>query len=140
MPVLDSNVVIGSTLPTVSKKFRLEDFKRGDEKTIHTDHEAAAREGLPAPVAIGPQVAALVFRQMRLCFGEGWVVGGKFDLSFRRPAFVTDFCVARGVVTKTAEEGDKLRVHCDVWIESQTGDKVIAGTASGLVPLMPETA
>ncbi len=29
----------------IAKKFRLEDFKRGDEKTIHTDYEAAAREG-----------------------------------------------------------------------------------------------
>ncbi|MBI4193724.1 MAG: MaoC family dehydratase, partial [Betaproteobacteria bacterium] len=127
--------VIGSALPTISKKFRLEDFKRGDEKTIHTDYEAAAREGLPAPVAVGPQVAALVFRQMRLCFGEGWIVGGKFDLSFRRPVFVTDFCVARGVVTKTEKEGDKLRVHCDVWIENQKSDKVISGMTSGLVPL-----
>lgn len=135
MPVLNANVVIGSALPTISKKFRLEDFKRGDEKTIHTDYEAAAREGLPAPVAVGPQVAALVFRQMRLCFGEGWIVGGKFDLSFRRPVFVTDFCVARGVVTKTEKEGDKLRVHCDVWIENQKSDKVISGMTSGLVPL-----
>lgn len=135
MPVLNANAVIGNALPTVSKKFRLEDFKRGDEKTIHTDYEAAAREGLPAPVAIGPQVAALIFRQMRLCFGEGWIAGGKFDLSFRKPIFVTDFCVARGVITKTEKDGDRLRVHCDVWIENQKGDKVIAGTTSGLVPV-----
>lgn len=138
MSVLDANVAVGYGLPTVSKKFRLEDFKRGDEKTIHTDYEAAAREGLPAPVAIGPQVAALIFRQMRLCFGEGWVAGGKFDLSFRKPVFVTDYCVARGVVTKTEKEGDKLRIYSDVWIENQKGDKVIAGTASGLVPLATE--
>jgi acyl dehydratase len=134
MPVLDSSVAAGMRLPTVSKKYRLEDFKRGEEKTIHTDYEAAAREGLPAPVAIGPQVAALIFRQMRLCFGAGWAAAGKFDLAFRRPVFVTDFCVARGIVTKTEREADSLRVHCDVWIENQQGDKVIAGTASGLVP------
>jgi acyl dehydratase len=135
MPVLDASVTSGRNLPTVSKKFRLEDFKRGDEKTIHTDYEAAAREGLPAPVAIGPQVAALIFRQMRLCFGDGWVVGGKYDVTFRKPVFVTDFCVARGVVSKTEMEGDRMRVSCDVWVENQKGDKVIAGTASGLVPL-----
>lgn len=132
MPVFDASVAIGKKLPTVSKKFRLEDFKRGDEKTIHTDYEAAAREGLPAPVAIGPQVAALIFRQMRLCFGEGWVVGGKYDVTFRKPVFVTDFCVARGVVSKTEAEDDRIRVHCEVWVENQKGDKVIAGTASGL--------
>lgn len=140
MPVLDAKVVIGTALPTVSKKFRLEDFKRGDEKTIHTDYEAAAREGLPAPVAIGPQVAALIFRQMRLCFGEGWIIGGKFDLSFRRPVYVTDFCVARGVVTRSKQEGESLRVECDVWIENQKGDKVISGSSSGLVPLKGEGA
>lgn len=140
MSVIAGDVGVGYKLPTVSKKFRLDDFKRGSEKTIHTDYEAAAKEGLPAPVAIGPQIAALIFRQLRLCFGEGWVVGGKYDLTFRKPVFVTDFCVARGVVTKTEPEGDQLRVHCDVWIENQNADKVIAGTASGLVPMAIERA
>lgn len=134
MAILHKDIAVGYELPTVAKKYRLEDFKRADEKTIHTDYEAAAREGLPAPVAIGPQVAALLFRQLRLCFGRGWVVGGKWNLSFRRPVFVTDFCVARGVVTKTESEGANLRIHCEVWIENQHGNKVIAGTASGLVP------
>lgn len=133
MPVIDGSVAVGHELPTVARKYRLEDFKRGNEKTIHTDYEAAAREGLPAPVAIGPQVAALTFRQMRLCFGMGWMVGGRHDLTFRKPVFVTDFCVARGVVTQTEREGDRLRVHCDVWVENQKKDKVIVGTASALV-------
>ena len=140
MPVLDANVAVGTKLPTVSKKFRLEDFKRGDEKTIHTDYEAAAREGLPAPVAVGPQVAALIFRQMRLCFGEGWIIGGKYDVTFRKPVLVTDFCVARGEVSKIEPEGDAVRVYCDVRVENQKREKVIAGTASGLVPLAQKAA
>ena len=134
MPVINQFVALGDELPTVSKKYSLEDFKRGDEKTIHTDYEAAAKEGLPAPVAIGPQVAALTFRQMRLCFGTGWIVGGRYDLTFRKPVFVTDFCVARGIVTRTEPESDKLRVHCDVWVENQKKDKVIVGTVSALIP------
>lgn len=133
MAVMTRQVQPGYALPVVSRKFRLEDFKRGEERTIHTDYEAAAREGLPAPVAIGPQVAALLFRQLRLCFGDGWFVGGKWDFSFRKPVFVTDFCAARGVVTGVAAEGDAVRISCDVWIENQKGEKVIAGTASGLV-------
>ena len=140
MSVITHDVAVGHTLPTVSKKFRLEDFKRGNEKTIHTDYDAAAKEGLPAPVAIGPQVAALTFRQLRLCFGQGWIVGGKYDLTFRKPVFVTDFCVARGVVTKTEPEGDKLRVYCDVWVENQKSAKVISGTASGLVAVTAKKA
>ena len=134
MPVITRSVALGHELPTVSRQYRLEDFKRGSEKTIHTDYEAAAKEGLPAPVAIGPQIAALTFRQMRLSFGMGWMVGGRHDLTFRKPVFVTDFCVARGIVTKTEPVDDKLRVHCDVWVENQNKDKVIVGTASALVP------
>ena len=133
MAVINKHVSVGYALPTVSRKYRPEDFKRGNEKTIHTDIEAAAKEGLPAPVAVGPQVAALTFRQMRLCFGMGWMVGGRHDLTFRKPVFVTDFCVACGIVRTTEAEGDKLRVHCDVWIENQKKDKVITGTASALV-------
>ena len=48
---------------------------------------------------------------------------------------VVDFCVARGVVTSNERDGDKLRVHCDVWIENQKKDKVIVGTASALIPI-----
>ena len=65
----------------------------------------------------------------------GWMVGGRQDLTFRKPVFVTDFCVARGVVTSNERDGDKLRVHCDVWIENQKKDKVIVGTASALIPI-----
>lgn len=136
MSIITKDVKLGFELPAVSKKFRIEDFRRGDEKTIHTDHEAAAKEGLPAPVAVGPQVAALIFRQMRLCFGAGWIVGGRFDLTFRKPVFVTDFCVARGIVTKTEREGEKLRVHCDVRVENQEQGIVITGRASAVVPIV----
>lgn len=140
MAVVNQFVTVGYELPTVSRQYRLEDFKRGNEKTIHTDYEAAAKEGLPAPVAIGPQVAALIFRQMRLGFGMGWMVGGRHDLTFRKPVFVTDFCVARGTVTKTEKEKDELRVYCDVWIENQKKDKVIIGTASALIPIADRDA
>ncbi len=47
---------------------------------------------------------------------------------------VTDFCVARGVVRGKEPEAGQVRIVCDVWIENRAGDKVIAGTASGLVP------
>ena len=134
MSIITSSVAPGYELPEVACQFTLEHFKRGDAPTIHTDAEAAKREGLAAPVATGPQVAALIFRQLRDCFGRGWMEGGKCDISFRRPVAVTDFCVARGVVTAKAPENGQVRVTCDVWIENGAGDKVIAGTASGLVP------
>ncbi len=132
--IFDDTVSAGDELPSVARQFRLDDFKRADEQTIHTDVEAARREGLEAPVAVGPQVASLIFRQLRAAFGKGWIEGGRCEVTFRRPVLVTDFCVARGNVTRTAPAGDgATRVDCDVWIENQRGEKVIVGTASGLV-------
>ena len=133
MPVLSQHSEVGLELPEFACQFTPEHFKRGNETTIHTDAEAARREGLPAPVATGPQVAALIFRQLRMSFGRGWIEGGRCELTFRRPVQVTDFCVARGLVKRREEEPGGVRLHCDVWIENRTGDKVIVGTASGLV-------
>lgn len=133
MAILTPSTAIGVELPLVACQYKLEHFKRGDEATIHTDMEAARREGLAAPVATGPQVAALIFRQLRDCFGRGWIEGGRCDLTFRRPASVTDFCVAKGVVTGREESPEGVRLTCDVWIENQAGEKVIVGTASGFV-------
>lgn len=132
MPVLSQQSEPGLELPEFACQFTPAHFKRADEATIHTDPEAARREGLPAPVATGPQVAALIFRQLRMSFGRGWVEGGRCELTFRRPVYVTDFCVARGVVKRREDVSEGVRLHCDVWIENQAGDKVIVGTASGV--------
>ncbi|HEY1729124.1 MAG TPA: MaoC family dehydratase [Candidatus Baltobacteraceae bacterium] len=132
--VLKSNVAAGDVLPEIARQFRLDDFKRKDEQTIHTDMAAAQREGLAAPVAIGPQVASLIFRQLREAFGPGWLEGGTCSLTFRRPVLVTDFCVARGKVTGMSSEAKGVRVACEVWIENQRGEKVIVGSASGILP------
>ena len=133
MAILKADTPVGYQLPMVSRQFRPEHFKRADEKTIHTDMEAAHREVLPAPVAVGPQIAALTFRQLRACFERGWIECGRCALTFRRPVYVTDFCTAKGVVTKREQSDSGVRLHCDVWIENQAGEKVIAGTASGTV-------
>lgn len=132
MPILTPEVEIGTELPEIACQFQLEDFKRGDAQTIHTDMQAAAREGLRAPVATGPQVAALLFRQLRMAFGKGWIEGGYCKLKFMRPVYVTDFCVARAQVTGREQTAEGTRVFCEVWIENQHAEKVIAGTASGV--------
>lgn len=134
MAILTAATQTGAMLPEVACQYTLAHFKRADEATIHTDMEAARQEGLPAPVATGPQVAALIFRMLRDCFDRGWFEGGRCDLTFRRPVFVTDFCVARGVVKARTDEPAGLRLDCEVWIENQNGEKVIVGAASGLVP------
>lgn len=133
MAILNSDTPVGYELPHVGRKFSLETFKRADEKTIHTDVEAAQREGLPGPVAVGTYVAGLIFAQLRACFERGWIEGGKCELNFRRFVLVTEYCVAKGEVTRRETLPEGLRLYCDVWVENQKGEKVIEGNASGVV-------
>lgn len=127
------NLEPGAALPPVAKQLSLEMFRQGGARTIHNDYEAARQEGLPAPVAVGPQVAALLFKMMRQCFGAGWVVGGRIALTFRRPVYVTERVAAEGRVTRVEPEGGKRRVHCEVWVANAQGERAIVGEASGLV-------
>lgn len=134
MALLDAETPIGHELPPISRRFNVDMFAAGGARTIHNDVAAARAEGLAAPIAVAPTVASLIFRMMRLCFEEGWIAGGKSSITFRRPVGVDDFCVASGVVTAKEPEGaGKVRITCDVWIETEHGVKAIVGTCSGLV-------
>jgi len=131
---------VGMPLEPVSRRFAPEMFAAGGAKTIHNDAEAAQREGLAGPIAVGPQIAALIFRMMGQAFGKGWIEGGKISISFRRPTASDAFATAKGVITEIAREGEMVRIACDVWVETEDGKKTIQGTASGLVPAVAQLA
>jgi acyl dehydratase len=132
---LANHAAPGASLPPVASRFTVDMFGAGGVKTIHNDQEAAEREGLAAPIAVGPQVAALIFRMMRSAFGEGWIKGGRCSLTFRRPTPVNVFAVARGVLkSRTTDPDGKIRLEFDVWVETADGEKTVVGTASGVVP------
>ena len=134
MAIISADTPLGFELPPIARRFDVSMFAAGGMKTIHNDDDAARAEGLEGPVAVGPQVAALIFRMMGMCFEEGWIIGGRNAITFRRPVGVNDYCVARGVVRSNEDAGDnKVRVECEVWIETEKGDKAIVGTCSGLV-------
>lgn len=132
--LVDKDMPVGTTLPPVSRRFNVEMFRSGDVKTIHNDAAAAAREGLAAPIAVGPQVAALIFKMMRQSFGPGWVVGGRTALTFRRPTPVDQEAMANGRLVARSQEGDgRTRLEYEVWVELPDGERPIVGTASALV-------
>jgi acyl dehydratase len=139
MSVATRRTRVGDPLPSVSMQMSVEKFIAHEPKllpaeTIHSDLEAAAREGFRRPVAGGPMVMATIYRMMTSFLGEGWFRGGRTALKLTKPVYDIDFVTAKGVVTETIQEGSGLRIVCDVWVENQRRDKVIVGTASGLVP------
>lgn len=133
MAIITKDTPVGTELPVFARRFRNEMFAMGDVKTIHNDDAAAQREGLPRAVAVGPQVAALIFRMMRSCFEQGWIAGGKVALTFRRPVWSNDFATACGIIKEKEIEDDMVRIVCDVWIARADGEKAIVGTCSALV-------
>lgn len=138
--ILDRRTPIGYCLPPVSRRLspelnRVVGESGNDIQTLHNDPEAAAREGLREPIAVASRPAALIYRMMLMCFGEGWIVGGKGSLTYRRPVGIRDFVTARGTVTEIVPEGaDRRRIVCEVWVETEKGVKAIVGTCSGVVP------
>ena len=138
MAIITEDTPIGYALPQVSRRLDvgLNQITTNDGQldTIHTDAEAAAREGLCEPIAIGSRLFGVIPRLMMICFDEGWIVGGKGSVVTRRPAGINDLITAKGYVkSKTVETEEKLRIECEVWVETDKGVKVMVGQCSGLV-------
>lgn len=144
---------LGTALPELSRRWTLDEFRerhelvygRGrivteawPERNLHSDEEAAHREGLAGPAASAPQLIAMIHRQMTMCFGRGWLAGGTIDVKMIKPVYVGDFTTAKGRVMATSLADDHagvdtVRVECQVWVERLGGQKVMVGTASGLL-------
>ena len=91
-----------------------------------TDHEAAKKEGLPG--AIVPGIMSMSYIAQYL---TGWADGGqlkKLDVVFRQPVLHPQTISLVGVIT------DKNQVECDVYIQNSTGDRLVGGKATVVLP------
>lgn len=108
-------------------------FHGRDSKNIHTDDEVARKAGLPRALAQGRYPIGYISERMMDFFGQGWVQGGKLEVSLVKGIFPGDTITVKGVITEKIAEGDKTRLVLDVWLENQHGEPATAGVASGLV-------
>jgi len=99
----------------------------------HTDYAAAQMTGLREPNINGGQTAEYLGELFIKFFGPGFV-GGHLAINFIGSVAVDELVTARGVVRERIEEGDRVRLVLDVWVENQHGQKVLAGSASGYAP------
>jgi len=128
----------GYDLPPLHKgimtQAKMEAYSRLEgEVSIHTDDELAKKVGLPGTVAAGMMLVDYLSEMLTNFFGTGWIQGGKIAVSFILPVRAGDGVTAKGVVRDKLSEGPATRLILDVWCENQRGEKVTAGTASGLV-------
>ena len=120
---------IGFELTPVS--FQL--TRRAVTEYIHGHRGHDELEGLPAPVASGPLAAAQIHKMMVNHFGDGYVGHARFDLRFVNMMLREDFITAKGRVVGHRLEDGAHRIECEVWVERQTGQKSVVGSASALI-------
>ena len=88
--------------------------------------------GLPVPLVSGLQTSQNLGEQLLKFFGTGYI-GGNLSVNSIGQVVPDDEITTKGVVREKVDEGDSIRLVLDVWCENQHGEKVIVGSASGLV-------
>ncbi len=106
----------------------------GPGRNYHTDREQAEKLGFPNIVVQGMMSTCFVSQVMQDAFGMGWVVGGRMSLKLTNVLWVDETVSARARIREETSEGDRTRVHCDVWVEKGDGTRVALGSASATRP------
>jgi acyl dehydratase len=111
-------------------------FPKGPDwpkKNIHTDLEFAKSCGLPTRAASGAMFEGYLTELMIDLFGENWLSGGKMELKFIAIVDVGDKLLPKAIVQSKYIEDSGVRFVMEVWCQNQHGNKVVVGTATGIV-------
>ena len=124
----------GADLPSVTKTI---DSRRcwmfsGPGRNYHTDAEQAKKLGFPNIVVQGMMSTCFVSQVMQDSFGMGWLAGGKMSVKLTNVIWVDETVTAYGRIREEVPEGERTRVHCDVWVDKDDGTRALLGTASAL--------
>jgi len=103
------------------------------KKNIHTDLEFAKSCGLPTRAASGAMFEGYLTELMLDLFGEGWLRSGKMNLTFIAIVDPGDTLLPKAVVHSKQAEDSGVKFVMEVGGENQHGDKVVVGTATGLL-------
>ena len=119
----------GEEIPSLTKTalMRIDPQARN---LIHTD-DYARQFGMRGALIGGSTLLSYVLEMLFGYFGENWLYHGKIDVSFIGGGAINgDVLTAHGLATSTEQEEAGTRLNLDVWMENQTGTKIVAGQAS----------
>jgi acyl dehydratase len=129
------SVAVGTELPPLTKPAITKDTLKaygpaaGDPNPMHVDDEFAKNAGYPGVFAHG--MLSMGYLGEFLHRAAGRVAGvRKFRARFAKLTWPGDVVTCKGVVTAVREEGGVRLVDCDVWTETQTGERKVTGTAT----------
>ena len=133
---LDAKTVkVGSELPPLSKpaitRETLKEYgpAAGDPNPMHVDEEFAKNAGYPGVFAHGMLSMGYLGEFLHKAAGG---VGNvkKFRARFAKLTWPGDVVTCKGTVTAVRQEGGATLVDCDIWTETQTGEKKVTGSAT----------
>jgi len=104
----------------------------GPGRNYHTDREQARNLGFPNIVVQGMMSTCFVSQIMLDAFGRGWLEGGKMSVKLTNVLWVDETVAVRGKVREEQPEGQRTRVHCDVWVEKDDATRILLGSASAV--------
>jgi acyl dehydratase len=128
-------VAVGTELPTLTKPaITRETLKAygpaaGDPNPIHLDDEFARNAGYPGVFAHGMLSMGYLGEFLHRAAG-GVANVRKLRARFAKLTWPGDVVSCKGVVTAVRHEDGRTLVDCDVWTETQTGERKVVGSAT----------
>ncbi len=138
MPIDAQTVRVGQELPPLVKGPITREMLKaygpaaGDPNPIHVDEEFAKAAGYPGVFAHGMLSMGFLGEFLVNAAGVGNV--RKLRARFTRLTWPGDVVTCKGTVTAVRDDGGVRLVDCDVWTETQTGEKKIVGSATLALP------
>jgi len=125
----------GESLPQLVKNITQEKINlyaqaSGDFNPIHVDEDFARKSPLGGTVAHGMLILSYLSQMMTIAFGQSWLSTGKLNVRFKEPARPGDVITVSGNIKNIEQEGNEIRVNCNVLCQNQKGEVVITGESS----------
>jgi 3-hydroxybutyryl-CoA dehydratase len=101
------------------------------QHNIHTDHDFARSQGLPAAIADGMHSTNWISALLSEHFGEHYISRGSLRTKYVKPVIVDAVLTAKAVVTDREDTGaGGITYTLDVWCEDQDGTRLTVGDAT----------
>ena len=97
---------------------------------IHTENYARD-SGMRGALVGGSNLLSYMLEMLYNYFGVKWMYHGKIRVSFIGGGAINgDVLTIYGLVTSVEQDEAGTRLNLDMWMENQTGERIMVGTAS----------
>jgi acyl dehydratase len=122
-------ISVGEEIPSLTKTAFMP-IDPNARNPIHTD-DYAREHGMRGALIGGSTVLSYVLEMLYDYFGQNWLYHGKINVSFIGGGAVNgDVVTSQGRVVSAEPEKGRIKLKLNVWVENQTGAKIVVGEAT----------